>query len=92
MGTLVRDVEQLIARVSIWVREKSQQTGPATLEITPETDLFGTGVLDSMAFIELVVFIEENTGVAVDLIDIEPEQFTNIRGLCQFALRNASAG
>ena len=87
------DAEQLMETVRGWVENKSREIDNVMVEITPETDLFVTGLLDSLAFIELVVFIEEQSGLRVVLMDIDPEEFTTIRGLCNAALaRTRSSG
>ena len=80
------DAEQLAERVRGWVQNKSRELDNVAVEITPETNLLGSGLLDSLAFIQLVTFIEEHTGRPVDLLDIDPEEFTSIRGLCSAAL------
>ena len=80
------DAKQLLGKVHGWVGNKSRELDDVTVEITPETNLLLTGLLDSLAFIELVAFIEEQTGRPVDLLDIDPEEFTTIRGLCDAAL------
>jgi acyl carrier protein len=84
------DAEQLAGEVRAWVENKSRELDNGAIEIEPETDLLGTGVLDSLAFIDLVGFIEEQTGQPVDLLDIDPEEFTTIRGLCDAALAGMS--
>ena len=58
-----------------WVENKSREIDNVMVAITPETNLLVTGLLDSLAFIELVEFIEEESGRRVDLMDIDPEEF-----------------
>jgi len=55
------------------------------LEIpSPETDLFETGALDSMAFVELLAQIESEFGVQVALGDIEMDNFRSIEKIVGF--------
>jgi acyl carrier protein len=53
-----------------------------------DTSLVEAGVLDSMAFLDLVTTLEERTGCILDLAEMNPEEFTSIRGLVQ-ALRSS---
>ena len=80
------DAERLMEAARRWVENKSREIDNVMVEITLESNLFVTGLLDSLAFIELVAFIEEQSGRRVDLLDIDPEEFTTIRGLCDAAL------
>ena len=80
MSDVEADAELLISNVCTWVGER---TGTA---VTPELDLLEAGVLDSLGFVELIAFIEEATGLQLDLLDIEPEEFATIQGLSRFAL------
>lgn len=50
--------------------------GPAKLELDDE--LISSGLLDSMALLRLIVFIEEQFGVSVEDGDLMPENFQSI--------------
>jgi methoxymalonate biosynthesis acyl carrier protein len=55
------------------------------LEIpSAETDLFESGALDSMAFVELLAQIESEFGVQVALGDIEMDNFRSIERIAGF--------
>ena len=66
------------------------------LEVPSEdTDLFDSGLLDSLTFVELLVQVEEQMGVTVTLENLEPDNFRSIRRIASFVLadqqlRNAS--
>jgi acyl carrier protein len=47
-----------------------------------------SGLLDSIGFVELIVFMERKTGGNIDLTDVDPSEFTTVNGLSQIALRN----
>ena len=49
-----------------------------------ETDLFETGALDSMAFVELLLQLEEEFGINVSFDDLELENFRSIRKIAEF--------
>jgi acyl carrier protein len=79
---------ELTARAIEWVRKNGQATDPAGSEIAPDTDLLASGLLDSLGLIELIAFIESQDGCRVDLTDVDPADFSMVRGLCRLALRN----
>lgn len=49
-----------------------------------EMDLFDTGTLDSLAFVEFLLHLEREFGVAVSLEDLELDNFRTIRRIAQF--------
>jgi acyl carrier protein len=53
--------------------------------IGPDDDLLANGVIDSMGVMELVSFLEDELGVAVDDSEIVPENFRSLRALSTFA-------
>ncbi|MBI2817679.1 MAG: acyl carrier protein [Acidobacteria bacterium] len=55
----------------------------------PDTDLFAAGVLDSMAFIELLLQLENRYGLRVDLTEIEFDQFRSVDKISEFVAANA---
>ena len=59
------------------------------LEVPSEdTDLFETGLLDSVSFVELLVQVEEQMGVTVSLEQLEPDNFRSVRRIAAFVLAN----
>ena len=49
-------------------------------ELTDETDLLKDGILDSFDFIDLVVYIEDQTNISVDLSQLNFDIFTTLGG------------
>jgi methoxymalonate biosynthesis acyl carrier protein len=47
-------------------------------------DLFETGVLDSLAFVQLLLRLEEQMGVTVSLDDLEIDHFRTIEHIIDF--------
>jgi acyl carrier protein len=80
--------DELICVVIGWVKENTQADHLVGVDLTPETDLISTGVLNSSGFIDLLLFIEAQANCKIDLTDVEPDKFLIVRGLCQLALRN----
>lgn len=75
-----------------WVKKNMQANGNRRIEVSADTDLMESGVLDSIGFVELIVFMENQIGCNIDLTDVDPSEFTTVNGLCRIALRNAPAG
>ena len=71
-----------------WVLENGKFDHLPDPKITEDTDLLATGLLDSFGFIDLLLFIESQCDIKVDLTDVDPSQFTIIKGLCDIALAN----
>ena len=49
-----------------------------------ETDLVGTGLLDSLALVELLAQLEETFGVPISIDDLELENFRSIDSIAGF--------
>jgi acyl carrier protein len=79
--------QELIQQVIGWVKENGLN-GASHTEISESTNLLETGLLDSFAFVDLVLFIENCTQKKLDLLDVNPEEFTVVKSLCHLALRN----
>ena len=54
------------------------------------TDLFDSGVLDSLAFVELLLRLEQEFGVAVSLDDLELDNFRTIDRIASFVQERAA--
>ena len=59
-----------------------------------DTDLLGSGLLDSLGLVELLVHVEETFGLAIDLEELEVEDFRSLRtiGATIAARRRVAAG
>ena len=78
----------LIELVIQWVKENKLKNGSGNAEITPDTNLLERGLLDSLGFVQLMVFLEGQTECRINLFDVDPNEFTQVRGLCRIALRD----
>jgi acyl carrier protein len=66
--------------------------GKLNLEIpSVDTDLVGTGLLDSLALVELLAQLEETFGVSISADDLELEDFRSINSIAGFVARRAPA-
>jgi acyl carrier protein len=75
-----------------WVKKNAQTNGNGEVELTKHTNLMESGFLDSIGFVELIVFMEGQTGCNIDLTDVDPNEFTTVAGLSCIARRNAQYG
>ena len=79
--------QELIEQVIGWVKENGLN-GASHTDISESTNLLESGLLDSFAFVDLVLFIETRTQRKLDLLDVNPDEFTVVKSLCHLALRN----
>jgi acyl carrier protein len=56
-----------------------------------DTDLFDTGVLDSLAFVELLLQLEREFGVTTSVDDLESDNFRSIDTIADFVASRTSA-
>ena len=56
-----------------------------------DTDLIATGVLDSLALVELLLQIETQYGIRVSLEQLDFEDFRSVAGMARFIARERSA-
>jgi acyl carrier protein len=49
-----------------------------------DTDLFETGILDSLRFVELLAVLEETFGVTVAVEELEIDNFRNLSRIADF--------
>jgi acyl carrier protein len=80
--------EQLQQAVIQWIQANKRTSN---VEISAETELLGTGILDSFSFLDLIMHIESTTGLQIDLADADPSDFAVVRGLCNLALKSQAA-
>ncbi len=56
-----------------------------TSSIEEETELFSTGLVDSFAMVDLLVFLEKNTGSKMGPEDISLDNLDTIKKIVEFA-------
>jgi methoxymalonate biosynthesis acyl carrier protein len=57
-----------------------------------DTDLFDGGILDSLAFVDLLARLEEKFGIRVAIEDLEIENFRSIAKIAAFAASKSKNG
>jgi len=50
-----------------------------------DEDLFETGVLDSLSFVDLVLHLERQFEISITADELEPENFRSVRKIAAFA-------
>ncbi len=80
--------KQLTELIIQWVRQNGHFEQFSDPQITEDTDLMASGLLDSFGFVDLLLFIESQSGIKVDLTDVDPSEFALVKGLCDIALSN----
>jgi acyl carrier protein len=61
------------------VVSKNAQANGNGHELTRHTNLIESGLLDSIGFVELIVFMEGQPGCNIDLADVDPDEFSTGR-------------
>jgi acyl carrier protein len=79
---------ELVDLIVKWVRKNGLTNGNGDVELSGHTNLMESGLLDSIGFVELIVFMESQTGSNFDLTDVDPSEFTTLEGLSRIALKN----
>jgi acyl carrier protein len=74
------DVETAIERFVI----DEIMLGDSNTKIDPNESLISSGVLDSLALLRLIAFLEEQMGVSVDDSEVIPENFETINEIKSF--------
>jgi acyl carrier protein len=54
-----------------------------------DDDLLALGVIDSFGIVELVGFLEERFGIAIEDDDLTPEHFSSVAGIAEFVSSKA---
>jgi D-alanine--poly(phosphoribitol) ligase subunit 2 len=57
--------------------------------IEVDTDLFETGILDSFGFVELLGFLEKETGQSVTEEEMDDPRFTTVAGIVEVMFEKA---
>ena len=59
-------------------------TGKGEIELSPEDDLLGSGLLDSMGVMRLVGFVEETFNINIPPEDIVIENFMDVKAITNY--------
>ena len=59
-------------------------TGKVEIDLSPEDDLLGSGLLDSMGVMRLVAFVEETFNIKIPPEDIVIENFMDVKAITNY--------
>ena len=59
-------------------------SGKGKIELSPEDDLLGSGLLDSMGVMRLVGFVEESFNIKIPPEDIVIENFMDVKAITNY--------
>jgi methoxymalonate biosynthesis acyl carrier protein len=76
---MIADETALAARLARVFTERLDVEVPA-----PDTDLFDTGILDSLRFVDLLAALEETFGVRVAVEELEIDDFRSLSRIADF--------
>ena len=71
--------------------QTNKQSGEAP-KMSMDTELLGSGLLDSFDFLDLIVYIETKSGHKIDLAIADSNEFSVVRGLWKLHCRRRSRG
>ena len=54
---------------------------------SPDTELFETGLLDSLALVDLLLCLEQEFGMPVSVDELDVEDFSSVNNIAKFILR-----
>ena len=70
--------ERLRGLIADFVAERN---GSPPTPMADERDLFEDGLLDSFGFVELLMHLSEQSGVELDLNEVDPSELTTVGAL-----------
>jgi acyl carrier protein len=77
--------DQFLSLLTNWIKTNKQASND--LQISMDTELLGSGLLDSFDFLDLIVHIERQTGHKIDLAMADPNDFSVARGLWNLTVK-----
>jgi acyl carrier protein len=75
--------EQFLDLLTEWMRMHKQNEESS--KVSMDTELLGSGLLDSFDFLDLILYIETKSGHKIDLAIADPNEFSVVRGLWNLA-------
>lgn len=78
--------EDLAAEVQTWLREKLL----AVIE-SQETDLLATGILDSLALVQLLLYLEQHFGLKIVMEQLDIEDLRSVHSIARLVAREKRA-
>lgn len=75
------DLEQFNRMVVDYLVETIPEHANVLRKLGAGDELLESGAIDSHRYIEMCLYIEERTGIPIDIAELEPEEISTIAGL-----------
>jgi len=85
------DLEQQKSDVFAAIVEFISANTPTSDEITTDTPLLESGMLDSIGILQLMMFLGDSQGITIEDEDFAPENFGTVGDLLNFVIRKRQA-
>ncbi|TMC55063.1 MAG: acyl carrier protein [Chloroflexi bacterium] len=59
----------------------------ASLKFDPAQNLLGDGILDSLAMMDLIVWLEQTFGITIETEDLVPENFGTLNAMAVYVAK-----
>ncbi len=80
-----------LARLAVdWIHRNNSGTEATNGEIDRSTNLLDGGVLDSIGFLDLIGYLEQESGGQIELLDAELDEIATVDGLIHFVSHPSS--
>lgn len=75
-------MESIEKTVMDWVKDHCLKDKP-NMSLTKETSFFATNILDSLDFLNLVEYLQEQYSIEIDDDDMSPDNFENAEAVAK---------
>lgn len=80
------DMQRVLDCALEFFRQRRDEAGRTDLQLDAGTQIFDTGLLDSLAFNALIAHVEQVCGVEIDMLRVDPGEIYSLGDLAsQFA-------
>ena len=84
------DEDALLALAIEWILANSVNARNEPEKVTADVNFLEEGILDSLGFVDLLTFLESKTGKEIDLMEVDEDDLSSLRGMCNVALNAGS--
>ncbi len=89
----MKSLPEIRALVFALLEQRFLLAGKSSVDQLDESfDLFESGVLDSLAFVELMVALDERLGVGLDFSGLSTSEVSNFTRFCTYVLDTTNGG
>ena len=81
--------DRLVELAIEWILANSVNARNEPEKVSAEENLLEEGILDSLGFVDLLTHLEKLTGKEIDLMEVDEDDLSSLRGMCAVALNAA---